>query len=230
MPSGCSTISASAMRSAASSTSSPPDFDPKPALAGYRVLLQRHAVDARTRLMIEDIASNLAPAAALGMTTAWVRSALDWAAAERRERLHPPRRRRSRRLSRRRCGAAGSRTSDRERDRRRDDARQAGRPVCPDPARHRRRIAPSRRACRRAARRRNPFCRDDRFCRLLPGSTGWPASASSMRRSRHELADARSRAVADDARPVGRWRLSLISRMKLATVIRLPSTIQPDKH
>src|SRR6266849_4745967 len=40
------------------------DFDPKPAL------------------MVEDIARNLAPAAALGMTTAWVRSGLDWAAAD----------------------------------------------------------------------------------------------------------------------------------------------------
>ena len=58
------------------------DFDPKPALPGYRLLLQRHAVAAPTALMIEDIARNLAPAAALGMTTAWVRNGLDWAAAE----------------------------------------------------------------------------------------------------------------------------------------------------
>jgi putative hydrolase of the HAD superfamily len=58
------------------------DFDPKPALAGYRLLLRRHAVEAQSALMIEDIARNLAPAAALGMTTAWVRSGQDWAAAE----------------------------------------------------------------------------------------------------------------------------------------------------
>src|SRR6266700_4608336 len=58
------------------------DFDPKPALAGYQLLLRRHAVAAPTALMVEDIARNLAPAAALGMTTAWVRSGLDWAAAE----------------------------------------------------------------------------------------------------------------------------------------------------
>jgi putative hydrolase of the HAD superfamily len=31
--------------------------------------------------MVEDIARNLAPAAELGMTTAWVRNGLDWAAA-----------------------------------------------------------------------------------------------------------------------------------------------------
>jgi putative hydrolase of the HAD superfamily len=58
------------------------DFDPKPALAGYQLLLQRHAVAAPTALMVEDIARNLAPAAELGMTTAWMRSATDWAAVE----------------------------------------------------------------------------------------------------------------------------------------------------
>ena len=31
--------------------------------------------------MIEDMAKNLVPAAALGMTTAWVRNPVDWAAA-----------------------------------------------------------------------------------------------------------------------------------------------------
>ena len=31
--------------------------------------------------MIEDMAKNLVPAAALGMTTAWLRGTLDWAAA-----------------------------------------------------------------------------------------------------------------------------------------------------
>ncbi len=58
------------------------DFDPKPALAGYQLLLRRHAVAAPTALMVEDIARNLAPAAALGMTTAWVRSGADWAAED----------------------------------------------------------------------------------------------------------------------------------------------------
>jgi len=58
------------------------EFDPKPALAGYHLLLQRHAVAAPTALMVEDIARNLAPAAELGMTTAWVRSEPDWASAD----------------------------------------------------------------------------------------------------------------------------------------------------
>ena len=57
-------------------------FDPKPAPAGYLLLLERHAADARTALMVEDIARNLEPAAALGMTTAWMRNGLDWAAAD----------------------------------------------------------------------------------------------------------------------------------------------------
>jgi len=32
--------------------------------------------------MVEDIARNLAPAAELGMTTAWLRNGVDWAMAE----------------------------------------------------------------------------------------------------------------------------------------------------
>ena len=58
------------------------DFAPKPALAGYHLLLRRHAVAAETALMVEDIARNLAPAAQLGMTTAWLRSGLDWAMSD----------------------------------------------------------------------------------------------------------------------------------------------------
>jgi putative hydrolase of the HAD superfamily len=56
-------------------------FDPKPSPAGYRELLRRHDVRPESALMVEDMAKNLVPAAALGMTTAWVRGALDWAAA-----------------------------------------------------------------------------------------------------------------------------------------------------
>jgi putative hydrolase of the HAD superfamily len=57
------------------------DYEPKPALAGYRELLRRHRVAPATALMIEDMAKNLVPAATLGMTTAWVRNLVDWAAA-----------------------------------------------------------------------------------------------------------------------------------------------------
>jgi putative hydrolase of the HAD superfamily len=37
------------------------EFDPKPALAGYQLLLRRHAVAAPTALMIEDIAATSPP-------------------------------------------------------------------------------------------------------------------------------------------------------------------------
>jgi putative hydrolase of the HAD superfamily len=55
-------------------------YEPKPGLAGYHTLLQRHRVNPVTALMVEDMAKNLVPAATLGMTTAWVRNPVDWAA------------------------------------------------------------------------------------------------------------------------------------------------------
>jgi putative hydrolase of the HAD superfamily len=55
-------------------------YEPKPGLAGYHTLLQRHRVNPVTALMVEDMAKNLIPAATLGMTTAWVRNPVDWAA------------------------------------------------------------------------------------------------------------------------------------------------------
>src|SRR6516162_334519 len=56
-------------------------YEPKPALAGYHELQRRHRVPSATALMIEDMAKNLVPAVSLGMTTAWVRNSVDWAAA-----------------------------------------------------------------------------------------------------------------------------------------------------
>jgi putative hydrolase of the HAD superfamily len=55
-------------------------YEPKPALAGYHELLRRHEVTPGTALMVEDIARNLVPASALGMTTAWVRNPAEWGA------------------------------------------------------------------------------------------------------------------------------------------------------
>ena len=55
-------------------------YEPKPALAGYHELLRRHDVTPSAALMVEDIARNLVPAAALGMTTAWVRNRAEWGA------------------------------------------------------------------------------------------------------------------------------------------------------
>ena len=56
------------------------EFAPKPAIAPFRTFVTRYGVAPATALMIEDMAKNLAPAAELGMTTAWVRTAVDWAA------------------------------------------------------------------------------------------------------------------------------------------------------
>jgi putative hydrolase of the HAD superfamily len=56
-------------------------YEPKPALAGYYELQRRHGVTPAAAMMFEDMAKNLVPAAALGMTTAWVRRSVDWAAA-----------------------------------------------------------------------------------------------------------------------------------------------------
>jgi len=56
------------------------EFAPKPAIAPFRVFVSRYGVAPATALMVEDIARNLAPAAQLGMTTAWVRTDVDWAA------------------------------------------------------------------------------------------------------------------------------------------------------
>ena len=55
------------------------DFLPKPDPSGYELLIRRHGVAPETALMVEDMARNLPPAAALGMTTAWVRTQKDWA-------------------------------------------------------------------------------------------------------------------------------------------------------
>jgi putative hydrolase of the HAD superfamily len=51
---------------------------PKPDIAPYRVMLQRHAVDPAGAVMVEDMARNLKPAAELGMTTVWVPTSEAW--------------------------------------------------------------------------------------------------------------------------------------------------------
>jgi len=55
------------------------DFLPKPDPTGYRRLVEHHGVVPARSAMVEDMARNLEPAAALGMLTLWVRSPLDWA-------------------------------------------------------------------------------------------------------------------------------------------------------
>ena len=48
------------------------DYVPKPNPQPYDVLASRHGVDPAHAVMVEDIAHNLEPAAAMGMTTLWV--------------------------------------------------------------------------------------------------------------------------------------------------------------
>ena len=49
------------------------DFVPKPQPQCYDGMIRRFAFDPRAAAMVEDIHRNLVPAAALGMTTVWVR-------------------------------------------------------------------------------------------------------------------------------------------------------------
>ncbi len=47
-------------------------YVPKPQPEAYRTLVERHAIDPARAVFVEDLAINLAPAAALGMTTVWI--------------------------------------------------------------------------------------------------------------------------------------------------------------
>lgn len=49
------------------------DFIPKPEPQVYDTLVQRFAIQPKRAVMVEDIARNLEPAAALGMATVWVK-------------------------------------------------------------------------------------------------------------------------------------------------------------
>ena len=53
-------------------------YRPKPEPASYHQLIGEHGIDPRRAVLVEDIARNLAPAAALGMTTVWVPNPSDW--------------------------------------------------------------------------------------------------------------------------------------------------------
>jgi len=50
------------------------NFLPKPKPVVYRRLLDRHEIDPAKAVMIDDLPKNLAPAAALGMATVWLRT------------------------------------------------------------------------------------------------------------------------------------------------------------
>jgi putative hydrolase of the HAD superfamily len=48
------------------------NYRPKPDTHGYELLCERFAIDPERALLVDDMAQNLAPAKALGMTTVWV--------------------------------------------------------------------------------------------------------------------------------------------------------------
>lgn len=58
------------------------DFRPKPEPEIYRRLIDQHVIDPQRTVMVEDMARNLLPAAALGMTTVWVRTSSEWGALD----------------------------------------------------------------------------------------------------------------------------------------------------
>lgn len=49
------------------------DYRPKPTPEPYDVLVARHGIDPARAVMVEDVPRNLRPAAALGMTTVWLK-------------------------------------------------------------------------------------------------------------------------------------------------------------
>lgn len=54
------------------------NYLPKPTPAIYDDLLERFSIDPTKAVMVEDIAKNLEPAAARGMTTVWLRTDTRW--------------------------------------------------------------------------------------------------------------------------------------------------------
>lgn len=55
------------------------EYVPKPDPRPYRTMVENFGIDPARAVMVEDIARNLAPAHAMGMTTVWVVSEADWA-------------------------------------------------------------------------------------------------------------------------------------------------------
>lgn len=54
------------------------NYIPKPDLNTYQSFCLRYEIDPADAVMVEDMAKNLAPAAALGMTTVWLDTGVEW--------------------------------------------------------------------------------------------------------------------------------------------------------
>ena len=55
------------------------EFIPKPSLEPYKKLVEKHKIDPKLSVLVEDIARNLKPAYEMGMKTVWVENDEPWA-------------------------------------------------------------------------------------------------------------------------------------------------------
>ena len=55
------------------------DFIPKPSIEPYKKLVEKHKIDPKLCIFIEDIARNLKPAYEMGMKTVWIENDEPWA-------------------------------------------------------------------------------------------------------------------------------------------------------
>ena len=55
------------------------NYIPKPAEKPYQKMCEQFFIEPHTALMVDDIARNLKPASALGMTTVWMQTNAEWA-------------------------------------------------------------------------------------------------------------------------------------------------------
>ena len=55
------------------------DFIPKPSIEAYKKLVEKHKIDPKLSVLVEDIARNLKPAYEMGMKTIWIENDEPWA-------------------------------------------------------------------------------------------------------------------------------------------------------
>ena len=55
------------------------EFIPKPAIEPYKKLVEKHKIDPKLSVFVEDIARNLKPAYEMGMKTIWIENEEPWA-------------------------------------------------------------------------------------------------------------------------------------------------------
>ena len=55
------------------------EFVPKPAIEPYKKLVEKHKIDPKLCVFVEDIARNLKPAYEMGMKTVWIKNDEPWA-------------------------------------------------------------------------------------------------------------------------------------------------------